>query len=212
LVNLTIYAPTGKVYGGSGWLVGKRTVITAGHCVFLRGLNSWASTVEVRIARNGSVEPYPPVQTVSGTGLQSVEGWVSDGQEASDIGALILPQEPPINPGNFAVDSRIANAELESVLVSVAGYPLFESEDWGTLWGESHYIAQATPDRLYYAVATVDGMSGGPVFFTNAAGARFAVGIHNYLSSDNQYGIATRINSVIAGYLVQWRAMGDAPA
>jgi V8-like Glu-specific endopeptidase len=208
LVNLTIYMPTGEPLGGSGWLLGPRTVITAGHCVFNRGLNSWASRVEVRVARNGSVEPYPPPLTVSGTGLQSVEGWVNDDQEVSDIGALILPQ--PVSAGWFGIDSSLTDAQLDSVLISVGGYPKLQSGDASTMWAESHYIAQVTEDRLYYAVATVEGMSGGPVFLTDQSGNRFAVGIHNYLSFDNQFGIATRINPVIAGYLAQWRALGDA--
>jgi V8-like Glu-specific endopeptidase len=206
LVNLTIFAPTGDMLGGSGWLLGPRTVITAGHCVFLRGLQKWASRVEVRVARNGPTEPYPPTQTVSGAQLQSVEGWVNDGQEASDLGALLLSQ--PVSAGSFGINSNFTDAQLDSVLISVGGYPKL-SGGFGTLWAESHYIAQVTEDRLYYAVATVDGMSGGPVFLTDQNGNRFAVGIHNYLSPDGRFGIATRINPVIAGYLAQWRALGD---
>jgi V8-like Glu-specific endopeptidase len=207
LVNLTTFMPTGQALGGSGWLLGPRTVITAGHNVFSRMLNSWANRVEVRVARNGTSEPYP-VQAVSGSELQSVEGWVNDGQEASDFGALILPQ--PVSAGSFGIDTGITDAQLNSVLIAVAGYPLLQSDTWGTLWAEAHFIAQATEDRLYYAVATVEGMSGGPVFLTDQNGARFVVGIHNYLSSDNQFGIATRVNPLVANYLAQWRALGDA--
>src|SRR5262249_15603955 len=89
--DLVIETIRGAFLGGTGWLIGPRTVITAGHNVFQReeSFQDWARSIRVSIARNGAADTYPAL-TATG-GFKSVEGWTVAGQEESDFGAIILP-------------------------------------------------------------------------------------------------------------------------
>ena len=64
---------------GTGWFIGPRTVITAGHCVFSNYFfGGWASTIEVTpgLNGNGSDASARPYGSVSSTRFSSVDRWV----------------------------------------------------------------------------------------------------------------------------------------
>lgn len=191
-LEITPKGADGPRLQGSGWLAGPRTVITAGHCVFQRNLNSWASSIRVSIAFDGVTEHYPPQDSHN---LQSVEQWTQDGLEAYDYGAIILPQ--PVEAGYFGF-RNVADADLLHLLVSLLGYP---TQHNATMWGDQGFLLSATPTQIFYPMEAIPGMSGGPVFVT-LDGKRYVVGIHNYGGAVGNY--ATRINSVVWNDIRVW--------
>jgi glutamyl endopeptidase len=56
----------------TGWFIGPRTVITAGHCVYDTSLNEWATSIKVYPGRNGASAPYG---VTTSHHLYSVTGW-----------------------------------------------------------------------------------------------------------------------------------------
>jgi V8-like Glu-specific endopeptidase len=52
ICSLIITARDGSRWIGTGWLVGPRTVITAGHCVYMHKRGGWARSIEVIPGRN----------------------------------------------------------------------------------------------------------------------------------------------------------------
>jgi glutamyl endopeptidase len=47
ICQLIITMPNGAGYRGTGWFIGPRAVMTAGHCVFSRADGGWARRIEV---------------------------------------------------------------------------------------------------------------------------------------------------------------------
>jgi V8-like Glu-specific endopeptidase len=207
ICDLIITTSDGRKLGGTGWLIGPRTVITAGHCVFQRDVNNWAYSIQVIPARDIDSAPYS--SQVVNDGMNSVEGWTKNFQEESDYGALILPQ--PFAAGSFGCQP-FAAADLSKLLVSVAGYPTTPPAGaaYGSLWGEAHFLQPVGDDdrQLFYEVDVLEGMSGGPVFATVNA-ERFVVGIQNYESADDRFALATRITPSVFDQLNAWRQMGS---
>ena len=54
---LKITAANGTKWIGTGWLISPRTVITAGHCVYMHDEGGWAKSIEVIPARNDTTNP-----------------------------------------------------------------------------------------------------------------------------------------------------------
>lgn len=72
ICSLKIKAKDGTNWIGTGFLIGPRTVITAGHVVYLHNHGGWAKSIEVIPGRNGSSNPY---ESCKSSHLHSVKGW-----------------------------------------------------------------------------------------------------------------------------------------
>lgn len=199
-------AHNGRRLGGTGWLIGSRTIITAGHCVFQRTqtFNDWADSITIHIARNG-VPIVPPI--VVNSGFKSVEGWTIHGREESDFGAIVLPT--PVSVGNFGCKA-LGDSDLDQLLITVVGYPVQPPAGaYGTMWGEHDYITYLSDERIGFPVITLPGMSGGPVYYQQN-GKAYAVGILNYQSGDNpDIGLATRVTPDVLTILKSWIPAGS---
>ena len=93
--SLRITAADNSLWIGTGWFIGPHTLITAGHCVFLKnsgvpGRDGWVKSIQVMPGRNGASIPYG---SVTSTNFRSVQGWTGSGDENYDYGAIIIPTE-----------------------------------------------------------------------------------------------------------------------
>ena len=91
LVRIT--AADNSQWIGTGWFIGPHTLITAGHCVFIRGSNvpqqnGWVRNISVMPGRNGGALPYGAVTSMS---FRSVTGWTVNGDQNYDYGATCRP-------------------------------------------------------------------------------------------------------------------------
>jgi len=192
-LKLIIGSATGRSYVGTGWLIDNRTVITAGHCVYLHNEGGWAQEILVMPGRNGT---GVPVRRTS-SGLFSVRGWIRDKQPASDYGAIRL-SEPFSDHGSLGY-TVASNSELSSYNCHVVGYP---SDKNGTMWGHVRRLKQVNPRTIVYDIDTYGGNSGSPVFVV--LGNRvFAVGIHNY--GDRSGNSGTRITDTVFDNMESWK-------
>ena len=97
---------------GTGWLVGPKTIITAGHCVFdTRLLGGWASRIEISPGRNGPEFPYG---TVASEKFASIDRWVNNKDPDFDIGCIHLNETLGERVGWFAVGA-LSPSELEVI-------------------------------------------------------------------------------------------------
>jgi glutamyl endopeptidase len=168
---------TGAGAIGTGWLVGPRTLLTAGHCVYsTQFFGGWASSIEVSPGRNGAEFPF---RTVRSTRFSSVNRWVEAQDPDFDVGCIHLDDPLGDEVGWFGVGA-LAPDELEGFLVNVSGYP----GDRGGGTEQYHHrnrILRVTERRLFYDVDTFGGQSGAPVWIHETDTAPpLAVGIHAY--------------------------------
>lgn len=174
---LRMHADNGVSTIGTGWLVGPRTIITAGHCVYSTYyFGGWASTIEVSPGRNGSELPF---ETKISTSFSSVDRWVQSEDPDFDIGCIHLAEPIGDTLGWFAAGS-ITPDELAGYQVNVSGYP----SDRGNGTEQYHHrnqVLHVTDRRVFYDVDTFGGQSGAPVWIHEEVGAPpIVIGIHAY--------------------------------
>jgi glutamyl endopeptidase len=188
---LAIEGPWGN-FVGTGWLVGPRTVITAGHCVYEPSqMGGWAERIVLTPGADGAEEPFG---SITSTRFESTNKWLNDQDQDFDMGVIHLDQPIGDQLGWFAVASLPDN-ELEGYQVNVSGYP--GDKGGREQWWARNRIHGLTPRRVYYDVDTMGGQSGGPVFIIEEEGAPpKVVGIHAYGVGGNKPSTITQpVNS-----------------
>ena len=199
---LNIKTATGKSYLGTGFFVGPRTIITAGHCVYMHSQRGWVREITVIPGRNGLETPF---KSFTATSFRSVKGWVTDKSRNYDYGAIILPKNVviPSEIGAFGFASY-SNQSLLSKKLNTAGYP--GDKPSGTLWFHGRKAKSVSARTITYDIDTAGGQSGSAVWVQDNSGRRTVVGIHtNGALSGNS---ATRITKPVFENLKRWRAEG----
>ena len=192
--SLVVTAANGTRWQGTGWLIGARTLVTAGHNVYMPRQGGWVRSVDVYLADVGGA------QRLVGRAhyLHSVTGWVRDGRTEDDYGAITL-RDPIDDAGHFGY-AAYTDTTLSNLVVNVVGFPTDKPQ--GTLWGHARLIGGVSPTTLTYENDTYGGMSGAPLIEWNG-GDYLAVGIHNY--GDYAGNVGTRITPTVFRNIAIWR-------
>lgn len=185
---------------GTGWLLGARTVITAGHCLHDPNTGKKALQVQVVPGRNGASAPFG---FLVASDFRVCEGWPDKNDPALDFGAVFLP-ENSITPriGWFGVGC-FPDDELEHLLVNNSGYPYDPRKPFGTQWFNGGRIQNVEPNFVSYMIDTEGGQSGSPVFFFDTkTKQRQVVAIHTTGHFPNR---GIRVTERVFRHLEQWR-------
>jgi V8-like Glu-specific endopeptidase len=202
ICSLRIRAGNGTSWIGTGWLVAPRTVITAGHCVFMRDQGGWARSIEVIPGKDGAEMPFG---SVVATRFASVVGWKRDGDREYDYGTILLPAGQALGArvGHFGF-ADYDDAALGGAQLNLSGYP-GDKGMGATQWWHARKTKSVSARVIEYEIDTVGGQSGAPVWRV-VGSARHAVGIHtNGLASGNS---ATRIQANVYDNITAWAREG----
>jgi V8-like Glu-specific endopeptidase len=186
ICNLRIEGPRGAAVG-TGWLVGPRTVLTAGHCVYHATIGGWAQRIVVTPGLNRQEAKHG---SATARQFSALEAWTKDDpamtleQKADvDIGVIHLDDADPLGDrlGWFGLAVR-PDADLLDRHVHVAGYPGEPARGFGReMWAHRSKVLATTPLRVYYDVDTTPGQSGAPGFMIESdATAPIAIAVHAY--------------------------------
>lgn len=196
--SLFMTAADGSGWIGSGTFIGPRTVLTAGHCVFIKnsgvaGRDGWMRSIQVMPGRNGGTLPFG---SKTSSTFRSVTGWTQSGDQEYDYGVIILPAS--FNNGWFGF-INLGDGDLINTIGNIAGYP--GDQPAGTLWFASRKIAAIGPRKVHYDIDTAGGQSGSGVYrFLN--NQRHVFGVHAYGGATTNSG--TRINGEVFNNLNSW--------
>lgn len=176
--SLRITAADGSMWIGTGWFIGPRTLITAGHVVYIASnrvpaRRGWVRRVEVIPGRNESDRPFG--STLSGR-FYSVRGWTENGDPEYDYGAIVI-DEPMGDQTGWLAFGAFTDNDLLASHANISGYPGDKPD--GTQWYDHRQIDSVTARKVFYDIDTFGGQSGSAVYrFIDSD--RFAVGIHAY--------------------------------
>ncbi len=197
ICELRITFPNGKTYRGTGFFIGKRTLATAGHCVYLHNEGGWARKIEVIPGANGMFRPYGSEFSSS---FRSVKGWVNSKKPEHDYGCIVLPANAfgGRNLGYFGI-SAAPPQKILGKRVSLYGYP---GDKPSQNWGMTLAVKTITAKTLIYDIDTVGGQSGAPVYTDLDGRKNCAIAIHNYGNAGGNS--ATRITPTVYERLSKW--------
>lgn len=201
IASLLITGADNSQWIGTGWFISPRTLVTAGHCVYIKhsgvpGRDGWVKKIQVMPGRNGSELPFGGI---SATEFWTVKGWGEQGLENYDYGAIILPGAFPQDLGFFSF-GVLDDARLMASVVNIAGYP--GDKPKGTLWYDHRQTGSVNADKVFYAADTAGGQSG-TVAYVFVNGQRVGVAIHAYGGTTANSG--TRISNQVYANLEAWK-------
>lgn len=179
---LRMRGPSGAGAIGTGWFIGPKTVLTAGHCVFSNYFfGGWASTIEVIPGLNGlgATADARPYGSMASERFSSIDRWTGQEDPDFDIGCIHLDQPLGNEVGWFAVVA-LPPERLESFLVNVSGYPADRGGGAEQYHGRNR-VVRVSERRLFYEVDTYGGQSGAPVWiYEDDESPPLVVGVHAY--------------------------------
>lgn len=170
---------------GTGWFVGPRTLITAGHCVYMHDHGGFAESVEVIPGLDGTKRPFGSIVSRD---LKSVSGWTAKRNSDFDYGAIVLPQ--PVNLGAFAF-AAVPEELLVSADLNISGYP-YDRDKATRHYFHARRIVRVSKRRLYYHIDTYGGQSGSAAWITISRDAAAQLGI---ASSEERVRVVVAVHS-----------------
>lgn len=196
ICKLIITFPNGARGGCTGWFIGSKAVMTAGHCVYSSANGGWARQIEVIPGMQGATRPYG---SMIGTSFRSVTGWTQNSDPNYDYGCIILPSPTLGNQVGYFGFAALTDASLQNLLANNSGYP--GDKPFGTQWFNAGRVTNVTARKIYYMLDTYGGQSGSPTWrYLN--NQRHAVGIHAYGGCPNS---STRIVTAVFNNMMNWR-------
>lgn len=187
----------------TGWMIGPRTIATAGHCVYDTDNNEWASSITVYPGRNGSSTPYGSANACY---LWSVLGWVQNEDPRYDYGSIILDANDDLGNtvGWYGFRWSSNDASFDELKVRIYGYP--GDKDYGTMWGMRKRIKEVSARQFFHNLDTFGGQSGSAVYHNYNGECCYGVGIHAYgIYGGSPYNRATRITKSVFNNLKNWK-------
>lgn len=199
IASLRITAANGSGWIGTGWLVGPRILLTAGHNLYMHNEGGWAQQIEVIPGRAGDNFPFG---SCIATDYRSVQGWTRDHNSDYDYGVILLPADQRLGDqlGWFGYQMHTKD-ELSSYTVNIAGYP--GDKPVGTQWWMSGTAKSVTDRNLVYEIDTYRGQSGCPVWIQfEGENGRYGIAVHNYGGESGNS--ATRIIQEVFDNVANW--------
>ncbi len=202
-VQLQMVGPDGARKVGSGWVIGDKTILTAGHCVHDGG---WMREIHVSLggSRSGLPQRLPAIYW--NTTTEWINGATPVQREAGDMGVVRVAESlaPFTAPLRYACydTARLRDLQARRLAVSVAGFPV---DPWDSFLVDAGVLTGVSGDFLLYDVETFKGQSGAPLLFWDEDGQPTVIGIHHWNVALNR-NRAVRITEPAAALMLNWTA------
>jgi V8-like Glu-specific endopeptidase len=214
VVHLDMYFPSGRHYIGSGAMIDRFHVLTAGHCVYDAGEGGWATRI---VATPGEAGGRSPFGTASATFMRTFSSYVQDSRANShghapgdgDIALVTLNRTIGDRTGWFGFGYNDNDGFFRGLYVNKIGYP--GSPYSGTdMYADFGRLTGPAPGKNGFSalscsttsMSSIGGESGSGVYYKDSASHRYIYGVQDVGNSSTGY--AERINATVFNYLRSW--------
>jgi V8-like Glu-specific endopeptidase len=156
--HLVVTFPSGRQYIGSGTMVNRHHVLTAGHLVFSNRQGGWATSIQFNAAQN---EASLPFGSAFATRLFTFKRWIDHEDRDYDTGMLHLDRDLGNATGWMGLITT-SDASLSKHQITVAGYPMDKGGQ--QMWSATAPIVDVTSHQIAYDTFTILGQSGAGVY------------------------------------------------
>ncbi|MEL6955186.1 MAG: trypsin-like peptidase domain-containing protein [Pseudomonadota bacterium] len=203
ICSLVIRQNGGFTNYGTGFLIGRRTLVTAGHVLYQSATAPAVESIEIRPGRSGDLEPFKAqFGDLKGERYSVHPKWSELGDPMFDIGAIHLDANIGDMLGWFTLGAP-PPAQLERRWAHVTGYPGDKvsigagraPQRAAEMWHHATPIAAVTPRQVFYPADTFAGQSGAPVYVLDQTGEARVVAVHAYGIGGAADSVGSRNNS-----------------
>ncbi|KAB2833830.1 MAG: trypsin-like serine protease [Caedimonadaceae bacterium] len=203
--HLLLEFAQGSTYIGSGTLVDKRYILTAGHNLFDRKTKRVVQKISFFPGRNGDDAPW----SGEGKGIIIHPGWYKEMNEEkakeSDIGIIRVEEKLGKTLGYYSL-AVLDDDEIKALKLNVTGYPGQQHKGKFMLTMEGEHKS-LTPTRIFYDIDTTAGQSGSAVWISNEDEGEkneTCIAVHAYGGDSSKGNSGTRINEEKFKKIEQW--------
>jgi glutamyl endopeptidase len=154
----------GRLFACSGFMIGKNTVATAGHCLAAGGSGKLNNRNTYTITPGSNGHAAPPYGSCRARKLHAAAQWLSSANTEYDYGAIKLDCNIGNTTGWYGLTK---NGWQKNTTVTVQGYPLDKGEF--TQWKAADRVRAFDARRVFHRADTYFGEDGAPLWFNKAA-------------------------------------------
>lgn len=186
--------PNGSNWIGSGIMINRKYMLTAGHCVYSRENGGWATQIRVVPAQNGTYAPYGQAYA---TYMRSYVGWTRDRNFDYDLALVTLDRNVGTSTGWLGY---AAISSINGLTSNTAGYP-GDRDGGANMYFTSGTIASST-SLSYRTYMDIKGGQSGSGVWRLLNGNRHVFGVVSWESPSINGG--PRITSARFNDLTNW--------
>lgn len=176
-------------YIGSGVMIDKNHVLTAGHCVYDIFLGGWADSIKIIPGMDNGNEPYGHAWA---TDMRCYLDWRSFHNHQHDFAVLTLDSDIGLQTGWMELYTSNASSSVYTGDLNVAGYPA--DLDYGlNMYWDYDVGRYANEYNHWYYLDTTGGMSGSPVWIFDGVN-QYVISVCAYSDDGSGSNHGTRID------------------
>jgi glutamyl endopeptidase len=158
--HLIIRFEDGKEAYGSGTIVGRHHVLTAGHNIF-DAKRGWARSIKFVPGKNEGISPYGEL---NGTRIYTFNEWVKYRSVCHDMALITLDKSIGRETGKAILCLSTKGRDLLKEKIEVSGYPgdknpSLDPTKW-QMWTMSGKVKEYDCHRIFYKIDSYKGQSG----------------------------------------------------
>lgn len=199
VVRVNVTFPDGSGGFGSGIVVGRNDVLTAGHVVYDRYSGGYATRIEIVAAQSGSNHPFGETM---GVRARIPTQYATTESPDYDIAVVQTRTDIGNQTGWLGLRSVPEFSDVSQTVIHTAGYP-YDRQLGNYMYGATDRADFLSGNRLFYngRLDTYSGQSGSGIW-VEEGGQRHIVGVHT--SGGYYFNAGTALTPEIHRQVVSW--------
>lgn len=170
----------------SGVLIGKKYVLTAGHCVHSISMGGWADQIVAVPAYDHGSEPYGRAYSSS---MMSWTGWTQHEDFNWDMALVILDRNIGEDVGWLGFGYNNNNSFFNQNTFHEFSFPAEGPYNGEQMFYRYGNFDEVQSNIMLHSPSGYGGMSGGGYYYKDPYNDRYVYGVHSYSNSWGQTGV-----------------------